>query len=163
LDKVYFAKVKSNAITPSKIEENAGYDFYACYEGEEFIIKPFKPILIPTGIAWASSDKYDLNLKNERGSVGTKGLIALCGLIDSGFRNEIFFCVVNINDKPFVISKNVSEFTKGEDFDLYPASKAIAQGRIEIVPKVEIVEIEYEELLKMESSRGLGMLGDSGK
>lgn len=162
-DKVYFAKVEPSAIIPSKREEDAGYDFYACFKGNAFTIEPFKPTLIPTGIAWASSSKYDLNFKNERGSIGTKGLIALCGLIDSGFRNEILFCVVNINDKPLIISKTATEFIKGEDYDIYPAGKAIAQGKIEIVPDVEVVEIPYEELLEMKSERGLGMLGDSGK
>lgn len=163
MDKVYFAKIKPDAIIPSKIDENAGYDVYANFEGNEFVIPPFKATLIPTGIAWASSSKYDFNLKNERGSVGTKTLVCLCGLIDSGFRNEIFVCMLNCNSKPIVISKNVMKYTEGEDFDLYPYSKAIAQGKIEIVPEVEVVEKTYEELLEMKSERGLGMLGDSGK
>ena len=163
MDKVYFSKINLNATIPSKREEDAAYDVYANFDGDEFIIPPFKATLIPTGIAWASSPKYDFNLKNERGSVGTKTLVCLCGLIDSGFRNEIFVCILNCNSKPVVISKNVDKYTEGEDFDLYPYSKAIAQGKIEIVPEVEVVTIPYEELLKIESERGLGMLGDSGK
>jgi dUTP pyrophosphatase len=163
MEKIYFAKIRPDAVIPSKIDENAGYDVYSNFEDDEFILYPFIPTLIPTGIAWASSNKYDFNLKNERGSVGSKGLLVLCGLIDSGFRNEIFVCMMNLNSKPVVISKNVDKFTEGEDFDLYPYSKAIAQGKIEIVPEVETKEISYEELLKIESSRGLGMLGDSGK
>lgn len=162
-DIIYFSKVKENAIIPSKIKENAGMDVYAYFDEDEFIIHPFKATLIPTGIAWASSSKYDFNLKNERGSVGSKGLTVLCGLIDSGFRNEILVCMLNCNSKPIVISKNVDKYTEGEDFDLYPYSKAIAQGKIEIVPEVEIVEIPYKELLEMKSERGLGMLGASGK
>ena len=163
MDKIYFSKVKPDAIIPSKREEDSGYDLYANFEEDEFVIPPFQATLIPTGIAWASSSKYDFNLKNERGSVGTKTLVCLCGLIDSGFRNEIFVCMLNCNSKPVVICKNIKEYIKGEDFDLYPYSKAIAQGRIEIVPEVEVIEIPYNELLNIKSSRGLGMLGDSGK
>jgi len=163
MDKIYFSKVKPNAIIPSKIRENAAYDVYPCFNEDEFIISPFKATLVPTGIAWASSSKYDFNLTNERGSVGTKTLICLCGLIDSGFRNEMFVCMLNCNSKSIVISKKVTSYTEGEDFDLYPYSKAIAQGRIEIVPEVEIVEIPYDELLNIKSERGLGMLGSSGK
>ncbi|MDD4530917.1 MAG: dUTP pyrophosphatase [Candidatus Gracilibacteria bacterium] len=162
-DKVYFSQIKSDAIIPSKIDENAGYDVYANFDGDEFMIPSFKATLIPTGIAWASSPKYDFNLKNERGSVGTKTLVCLCGLIDSGFRNEIFVCILNCNSKPVVISKNVDKYIEGGDYDLYPYSKAIAQGKIEIVPEVEVVTIPYKELLNMKSERGLGMLGDSGK
>ncbi len=163
MDKIYFAKIKPNAIIPSKRKEDSAYDVYANFDGDEFIIPSFKATLIPTGIAWASSSKYDFNLTNERGSVGTKTLVCLCGLIDSGFRNEIFVCILNCNSKPVVISKNVDKYTEGEDFDLYPYSKAIAQGKIEIVPEVEVVEIPYEELLEMKSIRGQGCLGDSGK
>ena len=33
---IIFAKVKENAIIPSKEEENAGFDIYACWDGVEF-------------------------------------------------------------------------------------------------------------------------------
>ena len=32
--KIYFAKTKLDAIVPSKRKEDAGYDFYACFEDD---------------------------------------------------------------------------------------------------------------------------------
>lgn len=162
-DEIYFAKVKPNAIIPSKRKEDGGYDIFACFDEDMLVLHPHKPTLVPTGIASAFSNKYRLNLKNERGSVGSKGLSVHCGLIDSGFRNEIFVCIINLNNKPVAISKEVNEFTETEDYMLYPSAKAIAQAKLEIVPNVIVKEIPYEELLKIESERGLNMLGSTNK
>ena len=51
-----FAKVRPNAIIPTKEKENAGYDIYACFEEDYIIIPRFSTRLIPTGIASAVSD-----------------------------------------------------------------------------------------------------------
>lgn len=58
MDKIYFSKTKECAIIPSKQREDAGYDFYACFEEDFVEIKPHETKLIPTGIAWASSPDY---------------------------------------------------------------------------------------------------------
>ena len=52
-DKIYFAKMKENAIIPSKKKEDAGYDLYACFDEDYFVIEPFKTRPVPTGIACA--------------------------------------------------------------------------------------------------------------
>ena len=52
-----FAKVRPNAIIPSKEDENAGYDIYACFDEDYMVIPPHSTKLIPTGIASALSDK----------------------------------------------------------------------------------------------------------
>ena len=149
MDKIYFSKVKQKAIIPSKELENAGYDFYACFDEDFMEIKPFTTKLIPTGIAWASSPKYYLQIE-ERSSTGSKGIKKSAGVVDSGYHGEIFIAVTNSNDKPIVISK-------------LTYSKAIAQGVVHEVPVLEIEEIPYEELLKIESKRGTGALGSSNK
>lgn len=158
-----FAKVKPNAIIPSKDDENAGYDIYCCAE-EDIIIKPHETKLIPTGIACAMSEGYYMQLF-ERGSTGSKGIKESCGVIDSSFRNEIFAAIYNANDFEIIITDKTDkvENLKGNKILLYPKSKAICQGVILPVPKMNIKEVSYEELLKYESKRGLGQLGSSGK
>ena len=183
-----FAKVKPNAIIPSKEDENAGYDIYACFDEDFILIPPGDTKLIPTGIASALSEKYYLQV-HERGSTGTKGMKYGAGVIDSGYRNEIFICINNINNVEIIISKLDKEelFKKygqeyyedeiGIEYDnglyafkdgeypaiIYPYSKAIAQLVVHEVPKMDVKEITYEELKAIPSKRGMGALGSSGK
>lgn len=175
MDKIKFAKVKENAVIPSKREEDAGYDIYACFDEEYMIIEPHETKLIPTGIASAFDDDYVMVLK-ERGSTGTKGMAQRCGVIDSGFRNEWSVPICNVNYKPIIITDiesdneivimteygDVRYFSKDNSV-IYPKSKAICQALLLPVPKISVEEITYDELLKIESERGNGMLGSSGK
>lgn len=169
MDKIYFSKTKPNAIIPSKELENAGYDFYPCFEEDNFVFQPHETRLVPTGIAWASSPKYYLQIE-ERGSTGSKGIKRSAGVVDSGYRGEIFIAITNANAQNLVISKLEPQdfFAKNKKFSakntiLYPYKKAIAQGVLVEVPKVKIEEIPYEELQKIASKRGTGALGSSNK
>lgn len=49
------------------------------------------------------------------------------------------------------------------NFIIYPKSKAICQALLLPVPDSIVEEISYDELIKIESERGCGMLGSSGK
>ena len=60
---IYFAKVKEDAIIPSKREEDGAFDIYACFEEDFMIIAPHETKLIPTGIASAFSSDYVAILK----------------------------------------------------------------------------------------------------
>lgn len=109
-----FAKVRPDAIIPTKEKENAGYDIYACFEEDFIIIPAHTTKLIPTGIASAVSDKYYLQV-HERGSTGSKGMKYGAGVVDSSYRGEIFVCINNVNSNDIVISK----LDKKELFDKY--------------------------------------------
>lgn len=170
-NELYFAKVKPNAIIPSKESENAGFDIYACFDEEYMIIEPHATMMIPTGLCSACSEDYVIVLK-ERGSTGTKGIAQRCGIIDSGYRNEWFVPITNTNDIPIVISKDANIFNgkgiatlNGEYNKLivYPYTKAICQALLVPVPKMEVREISAEELQAIPSKRGMGALGSSGK
>lgn len=107
---IVFAKVKEGAIIPSKEEENAGYDIYACWENvskSDKIIKPHQTKLIPTGIACALPINYYFQVE-ERGSTGSKGIKKSAGVIDSGYRGEIFIAISNINDRYLVFGEKES-------------------------------------------------------
>lgn len=70
--------------------------------------------------------------------------------------------MTNHNNKRLVIAKeNVAQDLS--DCIVYPYEKAIAQCMMVEVPKMTIEEISYEDLLKIESQRGTGALGSSGK
>lgn len=158
---VYFAKTHPDAIIPSKDYENAGYDIYARFDEEEVIIYPNDIKPIPTGIASALHPKFVL-IGKERGSTGTKGMAARCGVIDASYRGEIFIPINNTSNFPIVITKQ-PERDYGDNVQIYPYTKAIAQLLLVPVPEVEVKEISYEELLAIPSQRGTGALGSSGK
>lgn len=161
--KIYWAKVKSEAIIPTKRLEDGCYDIYACSEQEEIIIKPNEIVTVPTGIASAFSHKYRLDFQRERGSTGSIGLVPRCGQVDSGYRGEIFLKLHNTSNKFIVISNNCTEKFEDAYGIIYPMSKAVCQAALEFVPEVEEEEISYDELLKIPSQRGTGSLGSSGK
>ena len=134
---LYFSKVNPNAIIPTKEKENAGYDIYACFEDDYFVIPPHSTKLVPTGIASAISDKYYLGVA-ERGSTGKIGMKYSAGIIDSGYRGEIFIGLSNINDVPIVISK----LTREELAENY--------GKIGYGETIYMTEEEYEDLIYLE-------------
>lgn len=162
--KIYFAKVRPDAIIPSKRDEDAGFDIYPCLEEDYVRIAPHETKLIPTGIASVCSSDYCFILK-ERGSTGTKGIGQRCGVIDSGFRGEWFVPITNENDIAIVIEKKTTKRShiKGAKEIIYPYEKAICQAILVPVPHTEVEEISYETLTKVESKRGNGALGSSNK
>ena len=124
---IIFAKVKENAIIPSKEEENAGFDIYACWDGVEKkdkIIKPHTTKLIPTGIACALPINYYFQV-DERGSTGSKGIKKSAGVVDSGYRGEIFVAISNVNDKYLIfgdkdtyLQEALNELKKWQSVDI---------------------------------------------
>lgn len=188
---IKFAKVKENAIIPTKTDENMGYDIYACFDEDYIEIRPQQTKLIPTGIASCCSDDYGFIIK-ERGSTGSQGIAVRCGVIDSGFRGEWFIALTNTTAETIRITKKVDKvqqgaayggkeekyyfgnnenvdfaqddpFVCGKTLKLYPYSKAIAQAILVPVPKVKVEEVTYDELKSIKSDRMNGQLGSSGK
>ncbi len=157
---IYFAKLKEQAIIPSKREEDGAFDIYACFEEETMVIEPHETKLIPTGLGSAFSSDYVAILK-ERGSNGSKGIGQRAGVIDSGYRGEWFVAVTNHNTKPVVIQKGDGAVLS--DAIIYPYDKAIAQCIMVEVPRLQTKEVTQEELMAFTSERGVGSLGSSGK
>lgn len=162
---IKFAKVKPNAIIPSKRNEDMGYDIYACFDENYIELNPHETRLIPTGIASICDKEYGFIVK-ERGSTGSKGIAVRAGVIDSNFRGEWFVVLTNTTDRPLFL---INPKYKDKDFIdpymtfVYDCTKAIAQAILVPVPKTIIEEITYEELKAVESERGDGALGSSNK
>jgi dUTP pyrophosphatase len=166
MEEIYFAKLKSNARIPSKRDEDGAYDIYACLDEQFTIIEPLTSKLIPTGICSAFDSKY-VFVFEERGSTGIKNIKRNAGVIDSGYRNEWFACIENLNTKPLLIYNGEPNFLSSDlinkGYVLYPTSKAIVQAILHEVPQVNVVEKTPEEIRSITSERGMGMLGSSGK
>ena len=166
-NQIYFAKTRADAVIPTKEDENAGYDLFASFEEDFIIIPPYHNGLIPTGIAWACSEDYYMQIE-ERSSTGVKGIKRNAGVVDSGYRGEIKVAIFNANDVPLVVS-NISEENlrkKRPDLDVilfYPVSKAIAQGVIHRVEKMLTREVSMEALLSIPSKRQDNGWGSSNK
>ena len=172
-NELYVAKIRPDATVPTKREEDAGYDIYANFEGDTWVIPSLTTVPTPTGIAMACSSDYYIQVE-ERGSTGKIGLKKSAGVMDSGYRGEYFILLTNTNKKTVVISKK-SEEELGKNFVcggkkyktknciVYPYSKAIAQLVVLPVPKMQSKEISYEELKNIPSLRGDGKYGSSKK
>ena len=169
-NKVYFAKLDENAIIPSKKDEDAGYDIYACLDEDYIELDRLGTKLIPTAIAWACSPEYYLQI-HERSGCGKNGMKYSGGVIDSSYRGEIKVAIFNATGKILVYSnidneelfKKYPKFSDEKNYFVYSTKKAIAQGVIHRVHKMDIEEISYDELLTIESDRKTGGFGSSNK
>ena len=168
---IKFAKVRPDAKIPNKREEDAAMDIYACFDDNYMEIMPNETKMIPTGIMSACEKDYCIILK-ERGSTGSKGMALRCGVIDSGYRGEIFVAITNTTDKIIFISKlqrqellakYINANMREQNSIIYPYEKAIAQALVIPVPNTVIEEVSYEELQMIASERGTGKLGSSNK
>lgn len=162
--KLYWAKVRDNAILPTRREEDAGYDLYPCFEEEYLEFAPLETKMVPLGVASAFSSDCVLFLK-ERGSTGIKGISVRSGVMDSGYRGEYIAPITNLNTKPLRIIKAeaLEKLNDKENFVLYPYEKAICQGVLLQMPEACSEELSYEELTAIPSLRAEGRLGSSGK
>lgn len=161
-DKVFFAKVRSEATIPSKRDEDGAYDIYACFVEDRIILRPGEIRKIPTGLASAFDSKYRIKIR-ERSSSGISGLSIRAGLIDSGYRGEWLVVINNTTNKTIIITKEVKDIEEDWELIKYPYTKAIAQAVLEHVPVVEVEEITYDEIKEITSVRGIGGFGSSGK
>ena len=169
LMKDFYMKVKKldeKAIIPSKRDEDVGYDIYGIFEEDFKILQVGDVFLCKTGLSFEIPKNWFLYVC-ERGSTGVKAISKRAGIIDSGYRGEVFIALNNTNNKKQVFYKNENEIDeflqrnnlKKEEVIFYPQSKAVAQIIPLYSPHIEIQEVDSLS----ESKRGEGKIGDSGK
>ena len=172
-NEIYFSKIREGAKIPTKRDEDAGYDLYACFDEDFFVIEPGETKAVPTAIAMAFNKKYYAQIE-ERSSMAKIGIKKSGGVMDSGYRGEYFIMTYNTNKKPFIISKipaeNLDEkieingkIYKKDDVIIYPYTKAICEVVLQVVPKLKVKEVLYEDLMKFESQRKTGGFGSTTK
>ena len=159
---IQFAKLRENAVIPSKRDEDSDYDLYACFDEEEFVIPAFSTRLIPTGIISAFDENLGVKFE-ERGSNTKWCGIVQAGVIDSGYRGEWVCAMYNGNPVPVHITKAVTEVQRLSDRVLVPYGKAVCQFHVRQILKVAVEEVSVDAVLARTSARGAGKLGSSGK
>ena len=138
--KLKIKKLHPNATVPTRAHhDDAGVDVYSC---EETVIPPHTTVKVSTGIAYEIPDGYCL-FAWDKGSTGSKGLKTLGGVLDSGYRGELFIPIHNLNNEPYT----------------FEGGHKIAQM---VIQKVELWEVEEVSELS-ESKRGVGGFGSTGK
>ncbi|MGN1156149.1 MAG: dUTP diphosphatase [Agathobacter sp.] len=164
-NEILFAKLADDVIIPSKRDEDAGFDIYAHFDEPYMVLAPHETRMVPTGLVCAFDQSYVMVLK-ERGSTGSKGIGLRCGVVDSGFRGQIFVCMTNHNEKSLVITKEMSPGAVealSDDYVVYPYNKAICQAVLLPLPDVHAREVSVDEIMAIGSERGTGAVGSSGK
>lgn len=178
---VAFTRFRDSAVRPYKgNREDAGYDVYLdipkdftyvdAETGEtknawvndvlHLPLKKSQVHLLPTGVGVIVDKQYYTHWANERGSTGKLGIALLSGIVDSGYRGEVFLNVLPLQ-KDIVITSSFSEVKIGDDEILFPYTKAIAQ----MIPhrNLQLLDIEMpvEDFKKQKSIRGANKLGST--
>jgi len=182
-----FARFRDTAILPHKsLAGDAGYDVFLDvphdheHVGQDgnkhkswssrdtlnIYMKKGDVSLLPTGIGVKTDDKYFTKWSNERGSTGKLGLITLSGIVDSGYRGEVFLAISSLAHDT-IITTEVDEATltnstdTGETILLFPYSKAIAQMTVLPIPDLLQYEIPLDVFTKDNTERGTRKLGST--
>lgn len=148
---VKFKKLHEDAFIPEYAHEtDSGFDFRTYFD---FSISPDELVTIPTGLAIElpiyKDSFYDLELqvRPKSGLASKKGVVAVLGTIDLGYRGEIFVILKNMSVSPTPV-----DFKQGDK---------IAQGVVCPVFCGRRIEMEVVESLT-ETDRGEGGLGSTG-
>ncbi len=139
--KINIKKLHKDAIIPKHAHYNdAGMDLFCI---ESFEILPNERKSISTGIVIQIPDGYVGLIWDKSGLSHKYGLKTFGGVIDAGYKGEIYICLMNFSNESF-------KFEKGHK---------IAQL---LIQKVESIEFEEVEELN-DTSRGQGGFGSTGK
>lgn len=145
---VKFKKSCNSAIFPKKADAgSAGYDLYAA---ENKKIRAGKRELVSTGIIWEPNvNELELQIRSRSGLAFKNGIIVLNepGTVDASYRGVIGVLLYNTSDEDY-------EVKKGD---------RIAQGIINLLPKVTIWNVEDNKMEFSMTERGQGGFGHSGK
>ena len=100
--KIKLIKFNDNLIAPTRAHyDDAGLD---CYALEDIALHGETMKLIPLGFGLEIPDGY-MGTIRPRSSMNAKGILTQIGTIDSGYRGEIKVVMINLTDRPILISK----------------------------------------------------------
>ncbi len=131
-------KITPTAKLPTRAYEgDAGLDLYA---DEEVLLAPHIHLSIKTGIKLAVPLGY-VGLVWDKGGLAKQGLHTIAGVVDAGYRGEVFVDLLNLGSNDYVVK----------------AGQKIAQILIQPVSLLEVSEGQVNQ-----SERGANCLGSSG-
>ncbi len=140
--KVGIKKLNPEAIIPQYAHEgDSGMDVHST---EDLILKPRERAAIHTGLAFELPKGYEIQTRPKSGPALKHGIsiVNTPGTLDSGYRGELMFILINHGNEPYEIKKG----------------QKVAQI---VVQKVEEVEFEEKEEFS-ETSRGKEGFGSTG-
>lgn len=122
---------------------SAGMDLSAAID-EPLVLAPGKRILVPTGLAVAVPEGFEMQLRPRSGLAIKHGISLLNtpATIDSDYRGEILVIMVNLGDAPFTVEPGMR----------------ICQMMIVPYPKITWQEVDSLD----ETERGEKRFGSSG-
>jgi dUTP pyrophosphatase len=139
--KLYIKKMHEAAVLPSFAHDtDAAMDLCTT---EEITINPGERASVPTGIAMQIPDGHVGLIWDKSGISQKVGLKTLGGVIDAGYRGEIF----------------VGLYNTGKDAHTFLPGQKVAQILIQEIKQPELEVVESLE----DSSRGEGAFGSTGK
>ena len=139
---IQISKLQPSAIIPVyQREGDAGFDLYAC---ADTLIPPNEAAIIPTGLAFAIPDGFEMQIRlRSSAALKTPLIIANApGTIDSGYRGEVGIIARNLSNKEWLVR----------------SGERIAQGVI--CPVYKALFVEQDRL--PDSKRGTGGFGSTG-
>ena len=143
--KVLLKKLNPNVKVPVyKTEGASGMDLMAFIE-KPINIKPQTSELVPTGLAIAFSEKYEVQIRPRSGLAAKSNITVLNtpGTIDSDYRGELKVILFNNGEKDFIVNNG---------------------DRIAQMVLMPILKVEFEEVNELpETIRGSGGFGSTGK
>ena len=140
--KVQVKKLHPDATVPHyALLGDAGMDLYSV---EDVVLSPGERHSVSTGIAMKIPEGHVGLVWDKSGMSQKSGLKTLGGVIDSNYLGEYFIGLVNLSDEPFEIRKG----------------QKIAQI---LIQRVEVPETEEVDDFGVETARGEGRFGSTGK
>ncbi|MDR7313887.1 dUTP diphosphatase [Brevibacillus nitrificans] len=164
---VKIKKLHPDAVIPQYARAmDAGFDLVAV---EDVLIAPGASVKVPTGLAFALPEGFELQVR-PRSGISAKTKLRLSnapGTIDAGYRGEVAILVDNTREasrayKNVCLDASEKEVTVDQEVDthsyLIKKGDRLAQGVIAIVP---VAQFEVVDELD-ETERGTGGFGSSG-
>ena len=143
--KVLVKKLNPSVQLPSyETIGSSGMDLKACIE-KPINLEPKNSCLVPTGLAVAFPEKYEIQIRPRSGLAAKNNISVLNtpGTIDSDYRGELKIILFNHGNENFVINDN---------------------DRVAQMVLTPIIKMELEEVNELPISvRGIGGFGSTGK
>ncbi len=142
--KISVTKLHDNVILPEyQTTGAAAADIHACLD-EPLTLQPMERRIIPTGLAMAIPDGYEVQVRARSGLSIKHGIAMVNGIgtIDSDYRGEVGVLVINLGQDAFTIEPGMR----------------IAQM---VLSKYEQITWQHVESLD-ETARGTGGYGSTG-
>ena len=143
--KVLVKKLNPSVQLPSyETIGSSGMDLKACIE-KPINLEPKNSCLVPTGLAVAFPEKYEIQIRPRSGLAAKDNISVLNtpGTIDSDYRGELKIILFNHGNENFVINDN---------------------DRVAQMVLTPIIKMELEEVNELPVSvRGVGGFGSTGK